>query len=927
MLIHGFFLSGLSFTPPAYIHIGLIGPQFTFDGQPNVAGRQSIAAVIMAVKEINNATDDGFGLDNILPNTIIDIAFQSPRQDYLEAVGAALYLSGSAFNGSGIIGLIGTSATDSSKATAEVFSNTPFKIPQIAYGAESSDLGHSIYSHFTRVCPSDAYEGRIIARMVKKYFQWSTVTIFASGDTFGNDITLEFLTEAAIQGGITVEAKYSFWSGITDFTSIIQTALDKGGIQKIFLLFMKSQDTGILMEQGYKMGLFKEGTQIIGTEYMASIDTIKAMSSSADISKIMNGAIAITNTLQDKMKTINFQNFIKRFHNQKSTMLKSKNGTVTYCDPTKDDTHKEYLYMGHKNGIDSSTETYTCAGLDFKSMATDGSDMSKEAIFAYDATYALAYALHNILYIQQMNITGDLIISTLLHNVSFNGLSGPIKFNKGGPGFEKYGQGDRLGGNDFQFYNFNPKSYVKNDYGSSAWFETGIYTYKSIFEPCNTLTNNKCTNWIYNTVDNSKPIDHTPFIEIQMDDSTRTGLRFGVAMALLLVIIFTVVLISCEKTRLIKASQPRMMKIVIFGAILACLRVILATVDLNDSLCIIGKWLGHMSFALVFGALVIKIWRVNVVANSGFRKVKVTSRQPHMSYDEIFDGHYNLRLMKCTNKNEAMTIALYVIEGILLFAGGKLCWSTKDVPDGVNDSRYIAMTMYLIVFVCSVTFPIVYFKIDPKPALLMMVMAVGFIVATLGCVSLLFGPKTRHLWNGDDVDENFAIVKGGFDNNNNNCSSNVDHKNHHDNNNQHQNQNPVNNLVALRMRISGHSHNSSSIRDKSSKSVNTPAAAAHTNTTPPSNPNDVQHFFVPKELDMNTIDDHHLQRTHPAIQAISVETFFNVDESSSLHIIGSNITNNENGNINGNINKKHLGQYEPLREHYDEEDFKNDEKN
>ena len=73
--------------------------------------------------------------------------------------------------------------------------------------------------------------------------------------------------------------------------------------------------------------------------------------------------------------------------------------------------------------------------------------------------------------------------------------------------------------------------------------------------------------------------------------------------------------------------------------------------------------------------------------------------------------------------------------------------------------------MYLILFVCAVTFPIVYFNIQPIPSTLLTVMAAGFIVATAGCLLILFGPKTQLLWQGADVDDNFQIVQGGSQDN------------------------------------------------------------------------------------------------------------------------------------------------------------------
>eukprot|EP01041_Mallomonas_annulata_P013776 gene13776-29293_t len=190
----------LAWKPPKSAQIGLIAPKVSLFGSTvaiNLAGNQAIAATIMAIREINNKTD-GIA-DDILPNTILKLAFRSPRLDYLKAIQAAIDFSSSSFNGTGILGMVGTAGSEPSKATSEVFTHTPYKVPQISYGGQSSDLGHSVYSNFFRTCPSDAYEGRIIARFVKSYFGWSRVTTFSSGDTFGNDIFLEFEGEAAIQ--------------------------------------------------------------------------------------------------------------------------------------------------------------------------------------------------------------------------------------------------------------------------------------------------------------------------------------------------------------------------------------------------------------------------------------------------------------------------------------------------------------------------------------------------------------------------------------------------------------------------------------------------------------------------------------------------------------------------------------------------------
>eukprot|EP01041_Mallomonas_annulata_P020776 gene20776-40663_t len=301
------------------------------------------------------------------------------------------------------------------------------------------------------------------------------------------------------------------------------------------------------MEQGYNMGLFKEGTQIIGTEYMYSTNVVDGMSPEADVENIMKGTIAVGFKM-DKKRNENplFKSFVKRYRAQKHTM--DLQGDVPYCDHTKDDDNKEYLYMGHTDGNPKSP--LACAGIDFDTLLEDGSEISDISIFTYDATMAMALA--------------------------FDSLSGPIHFNPGGPGIETYGPRDRLSGYDFMVYNFDPRSFHrKADSGATAWLDEGIYTSSKTFEPCDKSADLSCSTCVFNTKDNRPPVDMAPVEEIQMGDVIRVGLRVGGAMALFLVMIFVIILELCADTKLVKTSQPMMMKSVLLGATLACIRVIL----------------------------------------------------------------------------------------------------------------------------------------------------------------------------------------------------------------------------------------------------------------------------------------------------------------------------------------------------------------
>jgi len=86
-----------------------------------------------------------------------------------------------------------------------------------------------------------------------------------------------------------------------------------------------------------------------------------------------------------------------------------------------------------------------------------------------------------------------------------------------------------------------------------------------------------------------------------------------------------------------------MIIVVLVVALLACIRVIIATVDITDATCIVGKWLGHLSFGLFFGAVILKTWRVNMVVSSTVAWSEW--RSPH---HKQFELHPQLRVVVCS---------------------------------------------------------------------------------------------------------------------------------------------------------------------------------------------------------------------------------------------------------------------------------------
>ena len=688
------------------LYVGSASPKFTALGVADSTGCQYIAAFLMALREINDKSD---GVEDLLlPHTHIKLAFVSPNRNFVAASNLALYLANSAFKGTGITGAIGAGSNAGSEGLGKVFSNTNFKITQVSFGASASDFGHKlIYPYFTRTNPSDSFQGKVLARLIYSKFGFTRVSLISSGDVFGADMSMRFQDEA-LQLGINIESSQIFSSGIKDFSLVINNILQDNGLNKVFVLLMSSADASLLLIQGYHLGLFHLGTQIFGCETVTNAATWNSMSSNVLIAKLMKGYIGILPTLNRNINS--FQSFVKRWRAQPPSVITNPDGTKT-CVNTTDDDGNSYLYQGYTT---QSPTKYVCAGLNFSTFYSDGSNIDRIAVYAYDAAYALARGYHDMLYVSKLtNFTGDNLRDAIIYNVSFMGASGKVDFVSEGIGSDAFGVGDRESDLLYDVMNFDPNYLVST---TGPLRRIGFFSIENGFQLCNTLTDNICSAIIiYNTDDNSCPSDVLPIVEVQLEHSVQIGLQAAASICLVLVLIFFIILLLFRQHRLVKAAQPEMLYVVLLGAFLATIRVYIATVDITDTTCIIGKWLGHLSFGLVFGALILKTWKVNVVVNSGLRRVRVTVQdlqkvlmvgigllcayllldtfvgQPHRDYDQSSSGKEITRLIKCTNKIQGVTQALFVIEFLLLVYGAQLCWATKNVPDAVNDSTYIAI--------------------------------------------------------------------------------------------------------------------------------------------------------------------------------------------------------------------------------------------
>jgi Na+-transporting NADH:ubiquinone oxidoreductase subunit NqrB len=64
--------------------------------------------------------------------------------------------------------------------------------------------------------------------------------------------------------------------------------------------------------------------------------------------------------------------------------------------------------------------------------------------------------------------------------------------------------------------------------------------------------------------------------------------------------------------------------------------------------------------------------------------------RPQIGEQTIELSNHATQLMECTFDYSEFHSALFAVEAVILLIGARLCFAVKDVPDAVNESKYIA---------------------------------------------------------------------------------------------------------------------------------------------------------------------------------------------------------------------------------------------
>ncbi|XP_062242025.1 extracellular calcium-sensing receptor-like [Platichthys flesus] len=231
----------------------------------NFRGFQFAQAMLFAIEEINNTT-------NLLPGVSLGYKMYDACGSIARSVRVALALA----NGNDVVSapsatpctkpaqvqaIMGETSSSPCMAIATVIG--PFHIPLISHFATCACLSDKTkYPSFLRTIPSDYYQSRALAQLVK-HFGWSWVGAIRTNDDYGNNGMATF-TETAQQLGICLEYSVSFFR--TDPPDKILKIINviKASTSKVIIAFLSHLEMDVLIHELSHHNL--TGYQWVGSE-------------------------------------------------------------------------------------------------------------------------------------------------------------------------------------------------------------------------------------------------------------------------------------------------------------------------------------------------------------------------------------------------------------------------------------------------------------------------------------------------------------------------------------------------------------------------------------------------------------------------------------------------------------------------------------
>ncbi|KAI1289285.1 Gamma-aminobutyric acid type B receptor subunit 2 [Halotydeus destructor] len=405
-------------------------------------------------------------------------------------------------------------------------------------------------------------------------------------------------------------------------------------------------------------------------------------------------------------------------------------------------------------------------------------EYSKYHGYAYDGVWTIAYAIHSVnsklraqnspLSFKDFKYRDPLwaqFFREALSETSFTGVTGKVSFD----GNERRGSillKQFQGGEEVQIGEYHCVTDTLNFNGADIYWRGG----------------------------NSPPVDRT-FQRILPSRISLTLFMVITVLAVLGIILACVFLamnIKYRNQKYIKMSSPYLNNLIIIGCILTYTSVILLGLDSGLTsetnfpyICTARAWVLMSGFTIAFGSMFSKTWRVhaiftNIKLNKKVIKdyklflvvaVLVSIDVATLTTWQIIDPFYRettLGSPVASSQNEdilivpelefcqskRMTIflgSIYVYKGLLMAFGIFLAWETRHVSiPALNDSKYIGMSTYNVVIMCTIGVGLSFVLRDQQDAAFVII-SIFIIFCSTTTLCLVFLPKLIELKRNPDA--------------------------------------------------------------------------------------------------------------------------------------------------------------------------------
>jgi ABC-type branched-subunit amino acid transport system substrate-binding protein len=659
---------------------------------------------LLAIDDINNKTNGV--LDHLLPHSQLRPVIRYCDDEFYDA--AVNAHTTMIVDSKGIIAALGSTTLETMKGSSPVYEQFG-EIPVVSYGERNSLFGnYDLYPNLLRVIPPDYYDGYVLASVISQFFRWKKVSVFYTSTDLGRGCFKLFNYYASMYG-IDILTSHSLDASQEDYTAEVMKAKHAGA--RILVIFVEGDIAVRIIQQGGAVQ-FRNSIQVLAGErmspqYWAQYNMTVENTYVAGLIGAKLSYFAPSSALK--------QHFLHRWQQQHDT-LRVINGT-TECEPERDFYNQTDLYQYFPN--DDTSAAPVCTGVEFSKSVSDPSVLLDldEVMSAYDAVLAIAYGLDDLISRSSIPDPSPAQLHSRLLNTSFQGLTGLVSFSTALK-LDGFNVGGRAGDFTYDIFNFAPKTSLNDSFPIVATWSS-----RHGIPPCQNISyyvdGNPCYQFLFvnggTTIISDSP---DPVKKSRLPFYYRIILKVPAVCGVFLTVLAMLITYTYQKRRLVKMSQPILSYVTMFGIIVGFVRVFLSTHRLTASRCVAQLWFDHLPIQIIFGAVLIRAWRVHNITAS-LQKKKITDlmcaghllkwlapallflvlatidESIHVHYTTVVHNQYDWILQPSCDYSRTGTLLtlLYLYDALTIVVGLFWCWRIRAVRSTICNTPMLVQGM------------------------------------------------------------------------------------------------------------------------------------------------------------------------------------------------------------------------------------------